>query len=60
MDIQKILYASEVQSAEKSFQQSSPIYKYSRIIKLVAYILLVPTGQVSPELSDGKLSQPQP
>jgi hypothetical protein len=59
MDIQKILYVSEVQSAEKSFQQSSPIYK-SRIIKLVAYILLVPTGQVSPELSDGKLSQPQP
>jgi hypothetical protein len=59
MDIQKILYVSEVQSAEKSFQQSNPIYK-SRIIKLVAYILLVPTGQVSPELSDGKLSQPQP
>jgi hypothetical protein len=49
MDIQKILYASEVQSAEKSLEQSSLIYKYPQIIKLVAYILL-PTGQVSPEL----------
>lgn len=57
MDKQKILYASEVQSAEKSFQQSSLIYI---IIYALAHILLLAAGQVSPELSDGKLSRPQP
>jgi hypothetical protein len=56
MDTQKIFRSSE---HKKIVPTSSQIYKYAQIAKLGAYILL-PIGQVSQELSDGKFSQPQP